>query len=351
MLPSFSRIIEQEKAKEMLRRALGGNKLAHAYLFRGPGGVGKKSAARALAARLNCSGATGDKSPPAAIEATVPTGGGISLEACGRCPSCLKFASGNHPDFLQILPSGAAIKIDQVREVKKALSYPPLEGGFRVVLLAEVHTMRREAANSMLKTLEEPPEKSIFILTGDETGGILPTIISRCQVVPFFPLSHQGLAAMLTGETELDPRAALTLAAVAEGSLGRARMLLERDLLTLRRRVFAMLTERREQEPEVIPMVMGLAEECAELKEQLPDFLDLLASCFHDLAIWGADAEGEPPPFAINRDMMDLLTLGARRWPPAALDRRLHSFRRAKSQLKRNCNRSMVCEVLFFDLF
>lgn len=98
-------------------------------------------------------------------------------------------------------------------------------------------------------------------------------------------------------------------------------------------------------------MVMGLAEECAELKEQLPDFLDLLASCFHDLAIWGADAEGEPPPFAINRDMMDLLTLGARRWPPAALDRRLHSFRRAKSQLKRNCNRSMVCEVLFFDLF
>lgn len=348
----FSQIIEQHQAKEMLRRAVAGAKLAHAYLFRGPAGVGKKSAAHALAAALNCRQL------------------GPQLEACGRCPSCRKFASGNHPDFLEIRPQGAAIKIQQVREVKKALNYPPLEAGYRVVLLAEIHTMRREAANSLLKTLEEPPADTIFILTGDEAGSILPTILSRCQIIPFFPLSVEQLAARLSDAADLTPEAAATLAAVAEGSLGRARMLQEQDLLELRRQTLAALLDHQPADPAATPALLDLAERCAALKDDLPDFLDLLASCFHDLAILAATAGDHPappdraqlappdlrpvtgnqPPPLINRDLADLLQRGSRRWNPVALDRRLEGFRRANSQLKRNCNRTLICEVLFFDL-
>ncbi|MDP2752801.1 MAG: DNA polymerase III subunit delta', partial [Nitrospirota bacterium] len=128
---SFAGIIGQEKAKKLLHRAVEQNRLAHAFLFKGPMGVGKKTLARTFAAALNCQNQEGN-------------------EPCGRCPSCRKFRSGSHPDFLVIEPDGAAIKINQVRELKKTLAFPPFEAKIRVALLCDIHTMRREAANSLL---------------------------------------------------------------------------------------------------------------------------------------------------------------------------------------------------------
>ncbi|ADH86565.1 DNA polymerase III subunit delta' [Desulfurivibrio alkaliphilus] len=351
MLTTFSQIIEQQQAKEILRRAVGGGKLAHAYLFRGPAGVGKKTAARALAAALNCQG---DRPEP--------------LEACGRCPSCRKFASANHPDFLEIMPEGAGIKIQQVRELKKALQFPPLEAGRRVVVLGEVHTMRREAANSLLKTLEEPPADTILLLTGDEAGGILPTILSRCQIIPFYPLPVETLARTLYQEAtdhrqELematdwssDPvfQNCLTLATVAEGSLGRARQLQEQELLPLRRQVLESLLNLQPEAPAAPAVVLYWAERCAQLKEELPDFLDLLTSCYHDLALLQTLSPQDPAnrhnPI-INRDLLPLLSAAAAHRGPATLESCRQHLRRAQGRLRRNCNRTLVCEVLFFDL-
>ena len=334
MLIRFSQISEQEKAKEMLRRAVAGGKLAHAYLFRGAAGVGKQSSAHALAAALNCLEPSDD------------------LEVCGRCPSCRKFAGGSHPDLLVIAPEGQAIKIQQVRELKKSLAFPPLEARFRVVLLLEIHQMRREAANSLLKTLEEPPAETIFILTGDEAGNILPTILSRCQVIPFFPLSVEGLAALLIREGELEEGAAATLAAVAEGSLGRARLLQQKGLLALRTEIITMLLDHRLEQPTATEAVLESAEKCAALKEDLEEFLDLLATCFHDLALLaGRPATASHPhrPL-INRDLTELLPRAAERWNFYQLAQRLEHLGRAKARLNRNCNRALVCEVLFFAL-
>lgn len=344
MLVRFSQISEQDKAKEMLRRAVTGGKLAHAYLFRGTTGVGKQSLAHALAAALNChnlpaTGGKPDSSP--------------DLEACGTCPSCRKFAAGSHPDLLVVAPDGQAIKIQQVRELKKTLVFPPLEARLRVVLLTEVHQMRREAANSLLKTLEEPPTDTIFILTGDEAGGILPTILSRCQVIPFFPLSVEGVATILARDAGIDRSAAATLAAVAEGSLSRARLLQQQELLPLREEILTMLLDHRLEQPEAVEAVLAAAERCALLKEDLEDFLDLLATCFHDLALLATSPDGPAheqarPP--INRDLTALLDRAKTRWNFHQLGERLDHLRRAKQQLARNCNRGLVCEVLFFDL-
>ncbi|MCK5480956.1 MAG: DNA polymerase III subunit delta', partial [Gammaproteobacteria bacterium] len=142
----FINLLGQDKAKSLLREAVARDRMSHAYLFRGPDGVGKKRAALTFASYINCQDPDMD-------------------DACGQCISCKKYLSGNHPDLLSVQPDTAVIKIGQIRELKKQLVFPPLEAKCRVVVIEDVHTMKREAANSLLKTLEEPPEQNLLILT------------------------------------------------------------------------------------------------------------------------------------------------------------------------------------------
>ncbi len=326
-LIGFSEIIGQEKAKEMLKRTVRQQKMAHAFLFRGPFGVGKKTVAHSFAAYINC------QTPQ-------------NEEPCGSCPSCVKFRSGNHPDFMRIEPEGTAIKISQVRELKKTLAFPPFEARFRTVLLTEMHTMRREAANSLLKTLEEPPEGTVLILTGDEASDILPTIISRCQVIPFFALPYAEVAQRLATEAEVEADDAATLAAVAEGSLGRAKMLAKKDLLSLRREVIEALMDHEPHTAPAIQAVYELAEQTTKLKEDLPELLELLKTWFHDLVLYlnGAGTK------IINHDLIPTLQAATNRWNLQQLAEKIELIGTAQKQLNRNCNRSHVCEVLLFAL-
>lgn len=324
---SFAGIIGQDKAKKLLHRAVAQNRLAHALLFKGPMGVGKKTFAKTFAAALNCHKPEGS-------------------EPCGRCPSCAKFRSGSHPDFLMIEPDGAAIKINQVRELKKALAFPPLEAEMRVALLCDIHTMRREAANSLLKTLEEPPSHTMLILTADEAGGILPTILSRCQTVPFFPLPQTAVAKILAQDADLEPEAAATLAAMAEGSLGRARLLLAKNLLGLRQEIIDHLLRLEPNTPATIQTLGELAESAAKLKEDLGELLELLATWLHDLILFGRGAAGS----IINHDLSPTFPAACRRWSGNQLSDKLRLLETARKQLARNCNPTAVCEVLFFGL-
>ena len=323
----FAGIIGQNKAKKLLRRAVEQDRLAHAFLFKGPMGVGKKTLAKTFAAALNCQRLEG-------------------REPCGQCPSCIKFRSGSHPDFIVIEPEGAAIKINQVRELTKALAFPPLEAKIRVALLCDIHTMRREAANSLLKTLEEPPAQTMLILTADEAGGILPTILSRCQTVPFFPLPQTEVAHILAQEAGIEPESAATLAAMAEGSLGRARLLLVKDLLGLRREIVDNLLRLEPDTPAAIQTLGELAETAAKLKEDLSELLELLATWLHDLLLFGHGA----PDKIINHDLRPIFPVACRRWSGSQLSEKLRLLEAARKQLARNCNPTAVCEVLFFGL-
>jgi DNA polymerase-3 subunit delta' len=323
----FTEIIGQDKAKKLLRRAVEQGRLSHAFLFKGPMGVGKKTFARTFAASLNCLNPEGQ-------------------EPCGLCPSCRKFYSGSHPDFLIIEPEGAAIKINQVRQLKKDLAFPPLEAKIRVVLLCEIQTMRREAANSLLKTLEEPPDQTVLILTGDEAGSLLPTILSRCQTVPFFPLPQGEVAKILARESGIAPERAATLAAMAEGSLGRARLLLAQDLLGLREKIIDTLLHLEPDTPAALLTLGELAEAAARLKGELTELLELLATWLHDLLLFGQGAPGS----IINHDLAPTFPSGCRRWSAVQLSERLELLDSARRQLARNCNPTAVCEVLFFGL-
>jgi DNA polymerase-3 subunit delta' len=255
---AFSSILGQTKALTLLSRALASGRLAHAYLFAGPDGVGKTTVARDLAAMLLC---------------RQPEQGG----PCGRCSGCMQYRSGNHPDFMRIRPDGAAIKIDQIRDLKKALNFAPFESGLRVVLLEDVQTMRREAGNSLLKALEEPPPGNLLILTGTGTGMILDTIVSRCQVSPFASLPL-GLAARIIRQhrPELDTAGSEVLAALADGCPGQALALEADGILVLYRRIVAELTSLPEKAAVRTERALALAVDLAEAKEGLEPFLTLL---------------------------------------------------------------------------
>src|SRR4051812_32757234 len=200
----FSAIAGHRPVLELLSRAVARNTLPQSLVFAGPEGVGKRLAAVALAQALNCAhAADGD--------------------ACGTCASCTRILRGVHADVLVIEPGDSGtIKVDQVREAIERTGYRPFEGKRRVVIVEEADALLSEAQNALLKTLEEPPPASVFVLVTARADVLLPTVRSRCQRLRFGPLSPADVAAVLVrdhGFAEPDARAA---AAAADGSIGRA---------------------------------------------------------------------------------------------------------------------------------
>jgi DNA polymerase III subunit delta' len=191
-------LVGQDEAVRALRAAAA--RPVHAYLLVGPPGTGKLAAARALAALLVC-----------------PSGGDDG------CSTCRRVAEGLHPDVVVFEREGAALTIDQAREVARVASRSSVEGGRTVVVLPDIH-LAREAAPALLKTIEEPPPGTVFIIVADFVPPELATIASRCAQVAFRPLTEAEVAAALEAEGTDPPRAA-ALAALAGGRLDRARLL------------------------------------------------------------------------------------------------------------------------------
>ena len=199
---SFEQIVGHERAVKILRRALETDRVAHAYLFTGPEGVGKATTARLFAKALLCLDGTDD--------------------ACGECIACRKFDHGNHPDVIEIAPAGAQMKIDQIREFQSRLAYAPVEGQWRVCILNPASALNVQASNALLKILEEPPEGNVLILLAQNTFSLLPTVVSRCQALPFMPLRFEEIVEFLCERLGWDRIEAEKAASYAEGSIGQA---------------------------------------------------------------------------------------------------------------------------------
>ncbi|MEE4242828.1 MAG: DNA polymerase III subunit delta' [Desulfopila sp.] len=312
----FAHLSGQQRAKKLLGRSLASGRIAHAYLFRGPDGVGKKLFGAAMAKALNC-------------RVDGPSG------ACGSCLSCRKFDSGNHPDFEVESPEKKAIKIERVRQLCKSLSYPPYESERRVVVIEDVHTMRAEAANSLLKTLEEPPPGNVLILTGETSKNILATISSRCQIVPFFPLTVEETAEILQKKENLHREQSQLLARLAEGSPGQALLLHKTDMIETWKKVTSILSEPKYKNDRYIYTVLQLAGQMADLKENLLPMFGLLRVWLRDILVekTGVMSCSGVSPFL-----------------PQSIFAKLEAIDRAEQELARNCNRSLVCEILLFRL-
>ncbi len=311
----------QRQAKKLLGRALSGGRLAHSYLFRGPEGVGKQLFARGLASAVNCKAADG-------------------LQACGACSSCKKHNGGSHPDFLIVSPEKGTIKINQIRDFIKKLSFAPYEAETRMVLIEDVHTMRQEAANSLLKTLEEPPDNNLLILTADSTGDVLQTIISRCQVIPFYGLTLEETTEILLQEDETITRdTAVILARLGEGSPGKAQLFHRKKLVDFWKQLLCLLIEDDADGDGGVGKVLLMAESMDAFKEDLPHLFSLIKLWIRDclLGCYGQHTGAEVLPTRKN-------------WSSEQFFAKLQAISQAEKELGRNCNRRLVCEVLLFRL-
>jgi DNA polymerase-3 subunit delta' len=316
----FTQLLGQDKAKRLLSRSLAAGRVPHAYIFKGPEGVGKRLFARGVAAAVNCRDTK-------------------RVGACGVCSSCRKFRSMNHPDFLVVSPDKGVIKIDQIRQLTRELSYPPYESTMRVVVLEDVQTMRREAANSLLKTLEEPPENNLLILTAEASREILATLTSRCQVVPFSPLSLDDTEAILV-QQGIDRQAARLLARLSEGCPGKALLFQKTEMIGSWQKLVSFLSDPKMDPDRDVGELLHLAENMAGLKEELPSLLGLLKIWIRDLLL------GDSHDGSGLKDEAKAV----KNWNSSELFAKLQAIDRAERELARNCNRNLVCEVLLFKL-
>jgi len=203
---SFEAVLGQPFAVSVLSASAKSGRLASAYLFFGPPGCGKKTAARALAQALLCTQAPG--------------------RGCGECLACRRVAAGHHPDCRESAPSGASFKVEQSRELVREAQLRPFEGQRRVFIIDRAETFTSEAGNTLLKTLEEPPASSTFILVSTQPARLLPTIVSRCQMVRFLPLPDEALTTLLVQAHACDPLKAREAGRLAGGDLRLAGRLL-----------------------------------------------------------------------------------------------------------------------------
>jgi DNA polymerase-3 subunit delta' len=343
----FESIIEQERPVRILRTLYRKETIPHALLFTGQEGVGKHSAAIALAMICNCMGR--ETPPPSHGDAQnqLRSAAIRNDDPCGVCPACRKIMSGNHPDVIHIRPTGATIKIAQVRALFEALSMKPYEARMRVVIITDAHAMNPSAGNALLKMLEEPPDRTILILTAPQRVDLLPTIVSRCQLVRFNPITRRTIAAELVKEHGLEKQAASVLAAVSNGSLTRAKALVQSDWLRYRSWLIAAsgLAAPEKLETRNTGQLLAFAETLSTRKEMVSDSLAALLTWLRDLIVCRY-----APERIVNTDLIDKLQRVSQKNPVGAIMDKMDAIRTAQKAIEANANLRLSLEVMMLRL-
>lgn len=331
----WSEIRGQDRPKKILERALETGRVHHAYLFAGLEGVGKYTTALAFSAIVNC------KKRDASVFA----------DACGECRSCRKIDQGFHPDVFSVAPEGGSsrIKIDQIRDLQEEANKQPHEARYRMVLIDGAHSMTTEAANALLKTLEEPSTRMRLILITDQAHRLLETIISRCQELRFSGLAADEIVPILREELqagdeieELPGDDTLQLAAqYGEGSVGRSLAILTSGLLDERRELLTSILDRPAGRP---AEMLDLADDLGSgNRSELERQLDVLKLFFRDLMLYKATGDtGE----IVNRDLTDEIADYAPRYSTTELTDILDDLLDAQEALDRQVNAQFLMEDL-----
>ena len=323
---AFNEIIGHSTIIRSLQNSLRKDKISHAYLFFGPDGIGKKRIAFSLAKAINCIDQEGD--------------------FCGSCDSCRRIENGVHPDFFFIEPEGQSIKINQLRDLQASTRYKPYMAKRKVCIIDQVDRMTASAANSILKTLEEPPGTMVLILLATYIDQILPTVRSRCQLLQFSPLSTGDVERLIIDKMTLPPDKAHLLASFAAGSFGKAQHLDPAILEEKNKKIFFLIEHISTLK---IEELFTEAKKLTEEKnfEDLQHLLALWIYWYYD--IWKYKLTGNEK-YLTNSNQIKHIRHQSQLLSYLKIKKNIQLIQNALSALQRNANKQLTLEVMLMKL-
>ena len=333
---SFSDIIGQERAIGFLKKALSIDRIPHAYMFTGISGIGKTTTALALAQALNC------------LEP-------VDFEGCGICRSCRQIIGGNFADLYLLVPDGKNIKIEQIRSLNRNLGYKTVSGRYRVSIIDRAETMTAEAANSFLKTLEEPPPGNILVLKVVEPLDLLSTIVSRCQRIPFKPIAPDRISDWLEQEMNVDSDTAALVSRISDGSLGKAIAVCGDDYLEERQGMLESLIELyRITSEKALEMALEYTDKMKKSSSALSEshsgkfeLFGVWKTWYRDLILVKSDGQLEK---LVNVDFSRKLKNLSKQFKIEDLINSFQVLDKAQRELKRNPNFGLLMENTILSL-
>jgi DNA polymerase-3 subunit delta' len=320
-------LIGHEWAVDMLKKHIVHGTTRHAYLFAGPPGLGRRTLALRFAQALNC------ESPP---------GPGLP---CGECRNCKQIAAMQHPDLavVQADAEGGTMKVDQIRETRRLLTLKPYAANYRVALFLRFHEANDSAANALLKTLEEAPSYAVLILTADNPEQLLPTIVSRCEVLRLRPLKIQEVQKALE-EKGFEINQSKLIAHISGGRFGYARRLLESE---------SLLAEREERLNDLQGLIsasrvekFSYADKLSKDKDSMRRVILLWLSYWRDVMLRTAQAKSPLVNVDRNLEIEDI----AHRMDLSSARRVVHQLEGTLEKMEKNVNPRLLAEVLLLDL-
>lgn len=331
-----SRVRGHATALELLERAQAQGRVAHAYAFVGPPGIGKKLVALAFAQSLLCS------RPLREVERT---------KACGQCPACMRVERGSHPDLMLLAPTppkdnprgNVAIRLDAIRELERLAALRPAEGPWKVFIIDDAERMTPETPQAFLKTLEEPPDRTVLVLILAQLRALPPTVLSRCQVVRFAPLTETEVAAVLR-EHGADDDTARFLARACQGRVGLA---LARDARAWQAERDGAVALLRKISAEGSEALFNQVEALGRDRSQVAELTEALWLWHRDLLCVKA---GGDPRLVMASDSLAELSRAAEATSLEAIVEALVACREAWQALQGNVSPRLTLEVLLSRL-
>lgn len=323
---SFNNIPGQTKTKKILKESIKKNRISHAYLFTGNNGLGKSEMAGEFAQAIFCENDIAD--------------------SCGTCLSCKKIEHGNHPDLhkVKVEEDHKNILIDQIRDLQKEISYKPYESDYKVYIIDPAERMTIQAQNSLLKTLEEPPEYAIIILTNENKNELIPTIISRCQEIKLHNQPNQIVKDYLINIEGFNKEDAHLYATLARGKYKKAVKLAgKEDFIENRNKIIEFIASIENKNNFEI---YNLTEELIRLSDTEFPLFELILSFFRDILVMKRNGNNG----IINFDFKNLINKAAKNYSTERLFELTKLINMYRDYYYRNIKKELLFLSLFFKI-
>lgn len=327
----FDDIVGQSNAKKNMKNALSNNKVAHAYLFCGPDGVGKSIAASILANTLNCKKR--------------------GIDPCGVCSSCIKARDDNHPDIMHIRAKKhqksdrLSITIDDIRDLQVDMQKKPYEDGVKVYIIHDAEKITEQAENALLKILEEPPGYIVIILLTYSQYSLLGTIASRCQVVKFGRAPEKDIEGYLTSNAGASESQARYAAAFSDGIVKKALEFLNNgDFVKHRDEILEFSTGLYKRDKIQVLSFVGYF---IDNKDKIDIILDIMMSWFRDIMVFKECGDNK---YLINLDKADIIAGESKKITLDSLYKIINSIKDTLNNIKMNVNFQLSIEIMLLNI-